>query len=51
MQLELYNFLMQNSITLSSINNWDDYRRAVEVSSDKEIRRIAEKSPAEEADV
>jgi hypothetical protein len=49
-QLELWNFLIQNNITLSSVSNWGDYRRAAEVSSDKEIRRIAEKSPAEDVD-
>jgi hypothetical protein len=49
-QLELWNFLIQNNITLSSVSNWDDYRRAAEVSSDKEIRRIAEKIPAEDVD-
>ena len=37
-QPELWKFLVQNNITLRSIKNWDDYRRATEMSGEKKLQ-------------
>jgi hypothetical protein len=42
-QPELWELLLQYRITISTVTNWDAYRRAAEISTEKRVEEVTEK--------